>query len=255
MPEVPLDFARTFVEFTDPSNESEAFRCDLTWLTSHWLCIYGRGCGGIVEGRPDDGCCSMGAHFSDATDRKRVERAAKKLTALEWQFHDVGQSNGIVMKDADGEKQTRVVEDACIFLNREGFAGGEGCSLHNHALANAKLPLALKPDVCWQLPIRRSFEEVTRPDGTNISVTVIGEFDRRGWGPGGHDLNWYCSGNTEAHLGADPVFISEKDTLVALMGLKAYKVLAEHCRARLAAVAAARPAQRRFLAIHPADPK
>ena len=36
MPEVPLDFPRSFVEFIDPADENQLFRCDLTWLTSRW---------------------------------------------------------------------------------------------------------------------------------------------------------------------------------------------------------------------------
>ena len=52
MPEVSLDFPRSFVEFIDPADDNQLFRCDLTWLTSRWLCIYGNGCEGIVAGGP-----------------------------------------------------------------------------------------------------------------------------------------------------------------------------------------------------------
>ena len=37
---------------------------------------------------------------------------------------------------------------------------------------------------------------------------TIAEYDRRGWGAGGHDLDWYCTGNPLAHTGAEPVFRS-----------------------------------------------
>ncbi len=256
MPEVPLDFPRSFVEFHDPAEENQLFRCDLTWLTSRWLCIYGNGCQGIVAGRPDDGCCSHGAHFSDKTDRKRVQKWAKRLTPQLWQNYDAGQDT-VIMRDADGEKQTRLYNDACIFLNSPDFAGGGGCSLHNLAVSTGAKPLEAKPDVCWQLPIRRTFEDREFPDGTKLSVVVISEFDRRGWGRGGHDLNWYCSGNTEAHVGPDPVYISERDTLVELMGPAAYSVLVAHCEEHLAAIASLRSkrrATRAGLAVHPADP-
>ncbi len=256
MPEVPLDFPRSFVEFHDPAEENQLFRCDLTWLTSRWLCIYGNGCQGIVAGRPDDGCCSHGAHFSDKTDRKRVQKWAKRLTPQLWQNYDAGQDT-VIMRDADGEKQTRLYNDACIFLNSPDFAGGGGCSLHNLAVSTGAKPLEAKPDVCWQLPIRRTFEDREFPDGTELSVVVISEFDRRGWGRGGHDLNWYCSGNTEAHVGPDPVYISERDTLVELMGPAAYSVLVAHCEEHLAAIASLRSkrrATRAGLAVHTADP-
>ena len=103
-----------------------------------------------------------------------------------------------------------------------------------------------KPDVCWQLPIRRTFREVERPDGTTYSEVSIGEYDRRGWGPGGHDLDWYCSGNTEAHVGAEPVYLSNATELIALMGQPAYDVLAARCEAHLRS--------RSSLALHPASP-
>ena len=30
---------------------------------------------------------------------------------------------------------------------------------------------------------------------------IIGEYTRADWGPGGHDFPWYCSSNTDAHIG------------------------------------------------------
>ena len=86
--------------------------------------------------------------------------------------------------------------------------GGAGCALHGLALRKGEHFVETKPDVCWQLPIRRTYDRVERPDGTEVLTIVIGEYDRRGWGPGGHDLDWYCTGNTEAHVGAEPVYES-----------------------------------------------
>ena len=59
-----------------------------------------------------------------------------------------------------------------------------------------------KPDVCWQLPLRRQFRDVTRGDQTTYTEVTLGEYVREGWGPGGHDLDWYCTSNTEAHIGS-----------------------------------------------------
>ena len=85
-----LDFARAWVEFPDPADDEQVFRCDLTWLTSRWNCIFGSGCQGIQAGRADDGCCTLGAHFSDEDDEKRVAGHVARLTPEIWQFHDVG---------------------------------------------------------------------------------------------------------------------------------------------------------------------
>jgi len=249
VPEVPLDFPRDWLEFTDPDDPDRVFRCDLTWLTSRWTCIFGRGCGGISAHMPDGGCCTLGAHFSDKDDRKRVEDWASRLTPADWQYHDLAERKGIVMKDPEGSKQTRVVDGACLFLNRPDFGGPTGCALHALALREGISPVQTKPDVCWQLPIRRTFDNVERPDGTTVLVVGIGEYDRRGWGPGGHDLNWYCSSNTEAHVAGEPVYVTERDGLVEMMGGAAYEELAQACRVR-------EQNRRRGLDIarHPADP-
>jgi hypothetical protein len=245
VPEVDLIFPRAWVEFADPADSSQVFRCDLTWLTSNWMCIFGQGCCGIYAERPDDGCCTLGAHFSDKDDEKRVKKFVKQLTPETWQYHDVGKK-AWVEKDDEGDRKTGVHEGACIFLNRPGFPGGAGCSLHGLALRLGIHPLETKPDVCWQLPIRRTFRDVELPDGTEYTEVSIGEYDRRGWGPGGHDLDWYCSGNTEAHVAAEPVYVSSGPELVALMGQPAYDELVGHCEAHVRS--------RSALALHPADP-
>jgi len=247
VPEVDLVFPRAWVEFADPADDSQVFRCDLTFLTSNWMCIFGQGCCGIYADRPDDGCCTLGAHFSDEDDEKRVRKFVKKLDRKGWQFYAEGRGDGWIETDDDGERKTAVHEGACIFLNRPGFPAGAGCALHALALRIDKHPLETKPDVCWQLPIRRTFRDVELPDGTSYTEVSIAEYDRRGWGPGGHDLDWYCSGNTEAHVGAQPVYVSNEAELVELMGQEGYDELAKHCDAHLRS--------RSALAIHPADPR
>ena len=242
--ETPLDGDRLWVEFGDPDTDDDppqtVFRCDLTWLTSSWTCVFGRGCRGIDATRPDDGCCSVGAHFSDRDDERRVARAVKRLTPEQWQHRDAGRGNRWRATDDDGARTTAVVDGACVFLNRPGwapgtFADGAGCALHLLALAEGRPPLETKPDVCWQLPIRRSYRTVERPDGTSYLEVTIAEYDRRGWGPGGHDLDWFCSDSPLAHVGADPVFRALRAELVELLGAAAYAVLAGHCEGALAA--------------------
>ena len=240
-----LVFPRAWVEFRDPADPRQVFRCDLTWLTSSWTCIFGRGCRGIYAGRPDDGCCTLGAHFSDADDEARVGRYVAKLTAEDWQHRDAGRDGAWVETDADGERRTALVDGACIFLNRPGSPAGSGCALHSFALRTGESHVRTKPDVCWQLPLRRTFRDVELPDGESYLEVSISEYDRRGWGPGGHDLDWYCSGNTEAHVAPVPVFVSAADELVELMGRPAYEELVSHCETHLRS--------RSVLALHPAS--
>ena len=88
MSEIKPGFARDWVEFTDPNDEEEIFKCDLTWLTSYWTCIYGDGCKGVFKDRPNDGCCTEGAMYSDEDDEARVRKAAEFLTPEMWQFYE-----------------------------------------------------------------------------------------------------------------------------------------------------------------------
>ena len=253
MPEVPLDFPRAWVEFVNPADESEILRCDLTWLTSSYTCIFGGGCAGIYADSPSVGCCTLGAHFSDADDEERVAGFVAQLTPEHWQAHPGRRikRKDWVEKDEDGERKTRAHvyrgQRSCVFANRSDFAAGEGCALHGLALEQGRNPLETKPDVCWQLPIRRTFREVERADGTTYTEITITEYDRRGWGPGGHDLDWYCSGNTEAHVAVEPLYITNEPELVELIGRKGYDELVRHCEAHVRS--------RSALALHPADPR
>jgi len=235
VPEVDLEFPRSWLEFSDPDDPDQVFRCDLTWLTSRWTCIFGAGCAGIYATSPDSGCCTLGAHFSDADDEERVAGWVERLDDSMWQRRgEALGKRGRVKRSGwveveDGERKTRVSGGACIFHNDRDFPGGYGCALHALALREGVHYVETKPDVCWQLPLRRQFRNVDRGDGTSYVEVSIGEYDRRGWGPGGHDLDWYCSGNTEAHIGAEPVYLSNATELIALIGQPSYDILARHC--------------------------
>ena len=240
VPETPLDFPREWVEFVDPADEEHWIRADFTWLCSRWTCIFGRGCHGTIAGQASTGCCNHGAYFSDKDDQKRVRKFAKLLTRDDWQLYEEGHSDKgkldyleDVEDDEENRKKTRTVDGACIFANRDGFAGGIGCALHAFALRTGMNPVETKPEVCWQLPVRREQDWVDRPDGTKILRSTIAEFDRRGWGEGGHDLDWYCTSSPEAHIGHEPMYESYAAELIALIGQDAYTELARLCAERL----------------------
>ncbi|WP_028660316.1 hypothetical protein [Nocardioides insulae] len=256
MPEVALDFPRAWVEFPHPDDHDEVLRCDLTWLTSSYRCIFGGGCAGIYADAPDVGCCTLGAHFADEDDERRVAGYVEQLDETLWQQappRPVRPQDWIEL-DEDGDRKTRTTvvdgQRACIFQNRPDFRSplpgvGPGCALHALALQQGRHPLETKPDVCWQLPIRRTYRDVERPDGTTYLEVTIAEYDRRGWGSGGHDLDWYCSGNTEAHNAPDPVYVSHAAELTALIGAGGYAELARLCEEHLRS--------RSRLAVHPAS--
>ncbi|MGN0065303.1 MAG: hypothetical protein ACI379_13775 [Nocardioides sp.] len=253
MPEVEPVFPRAWVEFADPADDTQVFRCDLTWLTSSFTCIFGQGCRGIYADAPDTGCCTLGAHFADGDDEQRVAGFVAQLTPEVWQFHpgrEVSADDWTEVDD-DGDRKTLTLvheeQQACVFHNRADFATGAGCALHSLALAQDRNPLETKPDVCWQLPLRRQFRDVELTDGTSYTEVSIGEYTRAGWGPGGHDLDWYCSSNTEAHVAPEPVYLTHAAELTALMGEAGYEELVAHCDAHVRS--------RSALALHPADPR
>ena len=94
MTELPTTFTREWVEFPNPENPEQIFKCDLTWLTSYWNCIFGNGCEGIDKELPDHGCCSDGAYYYSSDDEARVTVAAKKLPASMWQNHSIARKGG-----------------------------------------------------------------------------------------------------------------------------------------------------------------
>ena len=224
--------AHEWVSFEDPE-EARTWVFDVTFLVSGWQCIYGRGCQGVLTGPAEamaQGCCSYGAHFTDDDDVARVKRAARTLTDDQWQYAATGRRGGVVRTQADGNRVSRLVDGACVFLNRPGFAGGPGCALHRAALERGVAPLDLKPDVCWQLPLRR---EDTTDDAGRVTSTIT-QWDRRHWGDGGEEFHWWCTEAPEAFHGGQPVYVSLGPELTAMVGAAIYDRLLAYLQARQA---------------------
>ena len=93
--------------------------------------------------------------------RKLVDKVAAKLTAEDWQFIKKGRKKGVWAKVGKDDYRTRLVDDACIFLNRPGFAGGAGCAFHIYSMRTGVHHSDVKPEVCWQVPLR-NIEELRR---------------------------------------------------------------------------------------------
>ena len=100
------------------------------------------------------GCCSYGAHFVDDDDVRDGLRGGGAARRRSSGSSPQGPQRGGFLDTEDGATVTRLVDGACIFLNRPGFARGPGCALHVAALDAGERPLDWKPDVCWQLPLR-----------------------------------------------------------------------------------------------------
>ena len=233
----PSGPVREWVTFADPSDPKRRWLVDVTWLTSPWRCLFGCGCQGVLTAAAPEmaqGCCSYGAHFSDEDDRDRVLAAAEQLRPDEWQHHGAGGRRGVTARLAGGGWRTRLVDGACVFLNRPGFAAGPGCALHLLALRQRAHPMTTKPDVCWQLPLRKEDKD----DGDGTMTTTLSEFSRSGWGPGGEEFAWWCTEAPEAFTGAEPVYRSLEVELRAMAGDELYEAIAAYLDRRMAVLEA-----------------
>jgi hypothetical protein len=227
----PVDGA--YVEIARPGT---VWRFEREFLESNWTCLFGNGCKGILDvdaTEANQGCCSLGAHFGDGpagvAEAMNVDAYAAMLSPEQFQFHDV--AHAVPDPDVDGEANgifgdrerthTRVVDDACIFLNRPGFPGGEGCALHIAALAADESPTEWKPSVCWQLPLRVDWQEL---DADTERATVR-RWTRQDWGDHGRTMAWCCTERAdggEAYCGDERVVDSMADSLIALAGNEVY---------------------------------
>jgi len=222
-------------EVVEIVNGNTVWRFETEFLTSNWTCLYGRGCKGILDHDATElgqGCCSLGAHFGDGpageAEAMTVSAYASMIEPERFQYHDVAHSdttdaetgaNGIFGDEA--RTHTRVVDGACVFLNRPGFAGGAGCALHLAALDAGDSPTEWKPSVCWQLPLRIDWQEI----GDDSESATVRRWSRGDWGDQGRTMAWCCTERTdggEAYSGDTAVVESLRDELIALAGEPVY---------------------------------
>lgn len=229
MPEAaadPTDLAdrHEWLSFEDPE-EDRTWLFDLTFLLSRWTCIFGRGCQGVLTAEAPElvhGCCSYGAHFVDDADRERIQAVAAGLGPDEWQLAKAARrKGGGFTRHDDGTWTTALHKGACIFLNRPDFAAGPGCAFHQVAVRRGERPMDLKPEVCWQLPLRR----VDSTDEQGHVTSTVREWKRRDWGEGGFEFAWWCTEEPDAFVGETTVLSSMAGEIEAMVGQAAFDLL------------------------------
>ena len=226
----PTD-SHEWISFED-DEEQRTWVFDITFLTSNWSCIFGNGCQGVLTGPAPElvqGCCSYGAHMVDKKDARHVLTVAATLTPEEWQYHGAT-TKPLVHKNKDGDLVTRLKDDACIFLNRPGFAAGAGCAFHIAAVNRGVNPLTLKPGVCWQLPLRR--EDAVDDEDTGHVTSTVRQWDRQHWGQGGQEFHWWCTESPDAFVGTKPVYRYMQAEMIEMIGAKVYDRLVAAIRQR-----------------------
>lgn len=201
-------------QFETIETEDTTWRFDRGFLGSNWQCLWGRGCKGILS-EPSEhlqqGCCSVGAELDGEAEAMNVAALAATLPPERFQFHAAAMDGGVFR---DGQRtSTRVVEDACIFLNRPGFAGGAGCALHLAAIDAGESPVDWKPSVCWQLPIK--VEWADRGDGGEIAT--VRRWRRTDWGDDEDHMVWWCTEDPAAYTAASPVIDTMAGELAAIL--------------------------------------
>jgi hypothetical protein len=229
----PPDDGHQWYAIEDPDGAT-TWMFDTTFLLSDYSCIYGNGCQSIDHSAQTSdllGCCLHGAHLVDDEDRELVTRYAAKLGPDEWQYHDrAARKGGPLKRNRGGDWVTRKADRACIFLNREGFAGGAGCALHAAAVRRGERPVDWKPDVCWQVPLHLDIHT----DEYGHETVLVRAWQRRDWGPGGEDFHWWCIESDDAYRASEPVYLGARDELIEMVGAGIYRLLADEldrCRA------------------------
>lgn len=221
--------APVFLQIDDPEDDGRRWRIQADFLESNWTCIWGRGCQGILDEPAESlghGCCSLGAEMFDEDEARLTSAMAAMLDPAKFQHAEQATSGGIFAPG--GATNTRVVDGACIFLNRPSFAGGEGCALHIAALDMDESPTDWKPSVCWQLPVKIDWEL----DEVGMETATLRQWARKDWGSGGAGMAWMCTDEPAAYVGEDPVIDSLHDELTELLGPKLYAEVAVQIRAR-----------------------
>jgi hypothetical protein len=195
------------------------WRFDRDFLASRWTCLWGRGCQGIgPEPAPELGlgCCSIGADLGDEDEARMIGALGATLVPALFEHHAEAAAGGIF---SDGARtHTRVVDGACIFLNRPGFTGGAGCALHLAALDAGEAPTEWKPSVCWQLPVKVDWA----PGADDSEVATVRRWTRGDWGAEGETMAWCCTEGTSAYVGDRPVIESLGPELEAIVGTAVY---------------------------------
>ena len=248
---------------SEPALEIDAgdtrWRFDRAFLTSRWTCIWGQGCLGILPHPAPErgqGCCSLGAELDGEDEARMISALAATLDPSHFQYHPAATDAGVLTHDGDGDGaaggriNTRVVDGACVFLNRPGFAGGAGCALHLAAVDAGESPVEWKPSVCWQLPIKVDWEPVDTAghpaldgdadgdgdgdaDGGPAEIATVRAWTRADWGAEGETMAWCCTEGDLAYQGDRPVVESLAAELEAIVGTTVYvelrRRLAENC--------------------------
>ena len=183
MPEVDLVFPRAWVEFVNPDDDDrgDALRPDLADLALrvHLRARLRR----ASTPTPPTSAAARSARTSPTTPTRSGSRASStRLTPEQWQLHPerrASAARGLGRDRRRGRAQDahrRGRRPAGLHLPQPHRLRARGSAPAAPAARCTALaleigldPLETKPDVCWQLPLRRTFRDVERHDGTTYT--------------------------------------------------------------------------------------
>lgn len=257
-----------WLEFKDPASD-KVWRVPLSFMVSNWMCLFGQGCPGHVpkgsqHTYPDAGCCSIGTLIAEPQEIAHTDAMVKLLTPEDWddKLRAIAEKKGHFRirgakeldTDDEGEDipdswfhpvNTRVVDRACIFSNREnGSAGKPGCAFVAMGLRTGKGHHEVMPPACWQLPFGQRYDE-------EDDVHVLVPWDRNYFGGqdenGSHDawMQWWCVDAPDAYISPNSVYLTLEVEIRTLMGNEAYEEMRRLIEERKGNVIAKMPGQLR----------
>ena len=225
---------RETVTFRDSDGWSWEF--DLTFMLSHYQCIWGQGCPDIRHEHTLRGCCVEGVEIyqgrGDAAGRedlKKIRRRVAELTDEDWQNRGVALRRGGrdpwgKARFKPGSVHTRLHRGACIFHNRPDHPAGAGCAFHVAAMRRDENPIDWKPEICWQVPLFFDIDDPSKTTRVRPSRTAD-------WGGEG-TVTWWCTERPDAFVGEQPLYVTMEEELRRVCGAAVYDELAAYCRSR-----------------------
>ena len=228
-----------WVDFPHPELSGWVWRIDVSLMVSHYGCIYGRGCKGTTS-VPEFGCCAIGFSHTDHQDAARMDRHVAKLKDEEWQYHQY-RKNWWEKKDEE-TNGGKIVDGACVFLNRADHPNGPGCALHQAALKRGKNPVNWKPDICNMVPLHVDAFNEQR-------VTTLGRYHSYDWRADKNPdalflFDWWCGCDNEDNTAWDNdnmLVITMADTIIKILGKDIYAKLTDYIRSNMGNVEPAQP--------------
>ena len=136
----------------------------------------------------------------DDEEALRVSALGLAIDPDIFQYAEAATEGGVFSDER--RSNTRIVDGACIFHNRPGFAGGEGCALHLAAVADGENPLEYKPSICWQAPLKVDHHG----DGSK----TLRPWKRHDWGDGLEAMAWCCTNRGDADEAIVSAFVGDE---------------------------------------------